>query len=91
MKLSAIGAAKPVGAMIFMKSFGPGGKGWNDIASRLRLKQSPEKVESAIKPGVEKAFKSAQKAATAAISGRNGLLAGVSRGVFKRTRRLQCY
>jgi hypothetical protein len=75
MKLSAIGVAKPVGTMIFMKSYGPGGKGWIDLTSRLRLKQSPEKVESAIKPGVEKAFKSAQKAATAAISGRNGLLA----------------
>jgi len=69
------GAVKPLTMMYGMKSFGPGGPAWKQVNARLVAGQAPEKIEMAMKPGVQKALRRAQKAANAAMSGRNGLLA----------------
>ena len=75
MRLSAIGVAKPLSTMFTMKHFGPGGALWKEINARLGFGQAPEEVVSAVTPKAQKAFKMGQKSATAALSGRNGLLA----------------
>lgn len=69
------GAVKPLTMMYGMKSFGPGGPAWKQVNARLVAGQAPEKIELAMKPGVQKSIRIAQKAANAAMSGRNGLLA----------------
>lgn len=72
---SFLGAVRPLTMMYGMKSFGPGGPAWKQVNARLVAGQAPEKIELAMKPGVEKTLRAAQKAANAAMSGRNGLLA----------------
>lgn len=72
---SVLGALKPLSVMYTMKGFGPGGPLWKKLNARLGFGQAPEKVESLMKPAALKAVKAAQKSASLAMSGRNGLLA----------------
>jgi len=75
MRGSFFAMTKPLTMMYGMKSFGPGGQAWKAAYKGMVDGVDIDKIELKMKPSAEKAIKTARKAADAALSGRNGLLA----------------